>query len=113
MRKFMAVRLVVMLATGMLFAAGAQEEKIAAIDLQTASWDEIVDAAKGEGEVSSPTGIWHPSTGTRLVSSMIPREYRIPRRPLRNWNSGSMTTPDSSVSMILHEAAQVSRSSIR
>lgn len=50
MKKFLAI-LLIGLAAGMVFAAGAREAEVPAIDLQTASWDEIVDAAKSEGQV--------------------------------------------------------------
>ncbi len=53
MKKILAVFVVGLLTVGMLFAAGSREPQVQApsLDLQSASWNEIVDAAKAEGQV--------------------------------------------------------------
>lgn len=52
MRKIVLVLLMCILATSLVFAAGAREVTKESIDLQTASWNEIVAAAKTEGQVT-------------------------------------------------------------
>jgi len=54
MKRVVVLLLGLLLVTGTLFAGGAKEAPKAApkIDLQTATWDQIVAAAKSEGEVT-------------------------------------------------------------
>ena len=55
MKKIVVLLLILTLAAGMIFAGGSKEkpaETAKAIDLQTAGWDKIVEAAKAEGEVT-------------------------------------------------------------
>ena len=55
MKKTVLLLLVLFMAAGMIFAGGAKEKPApaaAAIDLQTASWDKIVETAKQEGQVT-------------------------------------------------------------
>jgi len=53
MKKVLLVLLVLLMASTLAFAAGTKEAAPKAdIDLQSASWDQIVEAAKAEGEVT-------------------------------------------------------------
>jgi len=53
MKKILVVLLVLIVSSAMVFAAGAKEDAPKTeIDLQTASWDQIVEAAKAEGQVT-------------------------------------------------------------
>lgn len=52
MRTTVLLVFVCLVAAGLAFGAGSQEAAAAALDLKTASWDQIVTAAKQEGQVT-------------------------------------------------------------
>jgi hypothetical protein len=70
MKRVILAILVLLLAAGIGFAAGAKEAPKAAakIDLQKATWDQIVAAAKAEGEVTFMPGI-SPIISKKRVST--------------------------------------------
>ncbi len=75
MKKLCAVVLVLMLAAGMVFAAGAREEAAPTIDLQTATWEEIVETAQAQGQVTFYS--WYFPDYFREAAADFERQYGI------------------------------------